>query len=174
MTKAFPVRLRTDIFLYDLHNMRSWLANEHVTHFLNENSKICSELAFLANNAPPHLLTYYFNKDGRFLLVCDEDGKSVGFIKLHRHTEKLYEIVFTIGDETLWGRGIGSSAVEKAVAFAFFELRAEKIFALIYSGNERSVRTVKNCGFVLENDSENMKKYAVTLKCFTERGKRRK
>ena len=67
------------------------------------------------------------------------------------------------GEQSLWGQGYGSLAVQAALRQAFFEWRAEKLIARIYQENLRSVNTVCGCGFVREHRGGNLDRYRITM-----------
>ena len=58
-----------------------------------------------------------------------------------------HEIVYAIGEESLWGRGYGKGAVRSALSAAFLDSRAERVIARIDPENTRSIRSVCACGF---------------------------
>lgn len=58
-----------------------------------------------------------------------------------------YEIVYAIGEESLWGQGYGKTAIGKALTFAFADLRAVSVIAKINPENTRSRRLAAACGF---------------------------
>lgn len=164
MKKAASIFLRADMEPRDVKNLSGWLENQRVTRYLNESERMPEQLRLLLENTPAPLLTCRFNQQGRFFLVCDETEDSIGFVKLRRQEDEgCYELVFAIGDETLWGNGYGSQAVQAAQRRAFFDWRARKMIAKIYHGNLRSQRTVLGCGFREERRMEALSCYSITL-----------
>ena len=84
------------------------MSNPNVTLFLNEDPQIISHLTRLSALAPGPMLTYHFNQHGRFFLICPEDETAVGFVSLRlADAPASYEIVYAIGEESLWGLGLG-------------------------------------------------------------------
>ena len=71
--------------------------------------------------------------------MVSREADSIGFVKLKQQEPGSWEIVFAIGERTLWGNGYGSQAVRAAQARVFLEWRARKLRAKIYHGNIRSV-----------------------------------
>ena len=59
----------------------------------------------------------------------------------------IYEIVYAIGEDTLWGQGYGEAAIDKALRIAFSKLGAHSVIAKINPANERSRRLAAACGF---------------------------
>lgn len=74
MMKAASVSLRADITLADVDRMIGWMENPNVTRFLNEDPQIVHFLGQLSANVPEPMLSYHFNRSGRFLLVCTPQG----------------------------------------------------------------------------------------------------
>lgn len=164
MKKAASIFLRSDMEPRDVRNLTNWMENQKVTCYLNESKNTTKELQHLLDTTPTPMLTFRFNQQGRFFLVCDEQEDSIGFVKLKQQTSPgCYEIVFAIGDETLWGNGYGSQAVQAAQYEAFLEWRAKKLTAKIYHENVRSKNTVRRCGFHEEERLENLSCYSITM-----------
>lgn len=147
MMKAASVSLRADITLADVDRMIGWMENPNVTRFLNEDPQIVHFLGQLSANVPEPMLSYHFNRSGRFLLVCTPQGQSIGFVKLTPTRQGCYEIVYVIGDESLWGHGLGTAAIRAAQSRAFLEWGAEELTAKVAPRNSRSVRGLSSCGF---------------------------
>ena len=100
---------------------------------------------------------------GHFSLICRGD-ESIGFVKLRKlHERGVYEIVYAVGDETLWGRGYGESALRAALSMAFLERRAQSIIAKIHPENRRSVRTARACGFQRYSADTALHLYGLTM-----------
>lgn len=148
----------------DVQNLADWMENRDVTRYLNEEQCAAEQLQELLETVPAPMLTYYFNQWGRFFMVCEEaDDASSGFVKLKEQEDRrCYEIVFAIGDDTLWGNGYGSRAVQAAETRAFLDWRAQKLTAKLYHGNSRSVRTVRCCGFREERKLDELSCYSIT------------
>ena len=161
MKKAASIFLRTDITPTDVGNLINWMEDPYVTRYLNEDGRVGEQLVHLARTAPAPLLTCHFNQQGRFFMVSRE-ADSIGFVKLKQQEPGSWEIVFAIGERTLWGNGYGSQAVRAAQARVFLEWRARKLRAKIYHGNIRSVGTVRNCGFREEQRLETLSCYSIT------------
>jgi RimJ/RimL family protein N-acetyltransferase len=164
MKKAASIFLRSDVVPDDVRNLCCWLRNRHVTRFLNEDTAAPEALERLLQTTPSPMLSYHFNRQGRFFLVCDNHEESIGFVKLREHATGCFELVFAIGEEELWGNGYGSQAVMAAQSRAFFEWRAKKLIAKVYHDNIRSIHTVRRCGFREEQRSATLSQYAITMK----------
>ena len=163
MKKAASIFLRADIGPTDVRALANWMEDREVTRYLNEERGTAEQLRKLAASVPEPMLTYHFNQRGRFFMACGGDEGAVGFVKLKELTDqRCYEIVFAIGDETLWGNGYGSKAVQAAEVQAFLHWRARKLTAKIYHGNVRSVRTVCRCGFREERRLDALSHFSIT------------
>ena len=163
MKKAASIFLRADMGPADVWDLANWMEDREVTRYLNEERGTAERLRKLATSVPAPMLTYHFNQRGRFFMACGGDEGAVGFVKLKEMEDsRCYEIVFAIGDQTLWGNGYGSQAVQAAESRAFLDWRARKLTAKIYHGNARSVRTVLRCGFREERRLENLSCYSIT------------
>ena len=163
MKKAASIFLRADVEPADVQDLANWMEDREVTRYLNEERGTAERLRKLAASVPAPMLTHHFNQRGRFFMACGGDEGAVGFVKLKEMEDaRCYEIVFAIGDQTLWGNGYGSQAVQAAESRAFLDWRARKLTAKIYHGNVRSVRTVLRCGFREERRLENLFCYSIT------------
>lgn len=148
MQRAQTVFFYNDVSVSDAQNIVKWLKNAEITQYLNEIPGITDTIERLSlSHADKHLLTYHFNKNGKFFMVSS-DGEPIGFIKLvSSGLSDEYEIVIVIGEERLWGSGYGRAALKQCLHTAFFTLRAKKLTAKIHSDNKRSVHLFRNIGF---------------------------
>ena len=106
----------------------------------------------------------------RFFMVCRKDGEGVGFVRLMPGGGRnAYEIVYVIGEESLWGQGLGESAVRCAQAQAFLELRAERMVAKIMPQNRRSIRCVCACGFESAETGGELLRFEMTSAAYFQR-----
>ena len=134
-----------------------------MTQYLNESGSAAEEIRLLLEQTPAHLLTLRFNQSGQFYLVCDKSDRSVGFTKLCPKGGGQYEVVYVIGEEALWGRGIGHQALRLALNKAFFEKRADAVSAKIHPQNHRSVRTALSCGMCAAQTTGKLAVYSVSF-----------
>lgn len=163
MKKAASIFLRAEIKMNDIELLIRWMNNPNVTRYLNEDENVVHSLRRLSQTVPEPMLTYHFNRTERFFLVCRGDDEAIGFVKLRKTGESgAYEIVYVIGEEELWGRGYGKSAIRSALATAFLEWRADKVVAKIYTENVRSMRAVRSCGFSQSSEGERLCRYKIT------------
>lgn len=167
MKKAASIFLRAEIYPNDLEQLIRWMENPNVTRYLNEDSQVIDSLRRLRDTTPSTMLTYHFNQTGRFFLVCRSNGACIGFIKL-RETIKQghYEIVYAIGEESIWGHGYGQASIRAALSMVFFEWRAKQVTAKIYAENQRSVRSVRACGFTTDSPNGQLLHYSITMNTY--------
>ena len=111
MDKAASVFLRADIRPEDGSHLIRRLRNRNVTRYLNEDASAPEQLERLLRTTPPPLLTCRLNQHGRFFLICRNWGPPLGFVKLTPAGRGVYEIVFAVGEQSLWGQGYGCGFV---------------------------------------------------------------
>lgn len=112
MKKAASIFLRAEITPRDIQPMIRWLENPRITRYLNEDPHITRLLRHLLEEVPAPMLSLHFNRDGRLFLVCRPDGETIGFVKLRKLPQpEAYEIVYVIGEESLWGQGFGEASI---------------------------------------------------------------
>jgi RimJ/RimL family protein N-acetyltransferase len=163
MDKAASIFLRPEIGAEDIRYLAHWLRSERVTRYLNEEADTPEALERLLSSTPEPLLQCRLSRLGRFFMVCRDWGTPIGFIRLVEQAAGDYEIVFAIGDETLWGRGCGSQALQAAMRLVFLDWRARRLTARIYHGNQRSVNTVCGCGFLRERSGAQLDAYGIRM-----------
>ena len=163
MKKAASIFLRTELNCSDVKLLIRWMENPAVTRYLNEDPAIAASLRQMQSTVPEPMLTYHFNRMGRFFMACTPAGDTVGFVKLRHWNGGIYEIVYAVGDEALWGRGYGTGAVHSALAAAFLEWRARKVVAKIHPENRRSIRSVCACGFRCAEEGSRLHRYEITM-----------
>lgn len=169
MKKASSIFLRNEICPRDVEAMIGWMDNPKVTKYLNEDPALKYALKDLLRNVPAPLLTFRFNGFGKFFIVCLNKNQAIGFVKLKEIECGIYEIVYVIGDESLWGHGYGESALSSALTTAFCTLRAKKVVAKIYPENSRSIRAALSCGFICRRPEGRLHLYSIRADEFFER-----
>ena len=148
MKKAASVFLRGDICRRDLELMALWLEKPQITRYLNEHASVVYDLTRLADTVPEPMLGYHLNRQGRFFIICCAEGDAIGFVKLARTAiPGEYEIVYAIGEDSLWGFGYGKAAIHKALSLAFSQPEVRSVVAKIDPCNVRSRRLASACGF---------------------------
>lgn len=83
----------------------------------------------------------------RFAICLKENDRYVGNIQLINVNEKDAELHVFIGETTLWGKGIGKSAVIKALDFAFDELCLNKVKLEVHNENTNAKKIYDSLGF---------------------------
>lgn len=170
MKKAASIYLRAEICRRDVDRMIRWMESPNVIKYLNEDLNIVPRLKRLNASTPEPMQSYHFNRLGRFFMVCRKDGEGVGFVRLMPGGGRnAYEIVYVIGEESLWGQGLGESAVRCAQAQAFLELRAERMVAKIMPQNRRSIRCVCACGFESAETGGELLRFEMTSAAYFQR-----
>ena len=169
MKKAASVFLRTEIYPEDIPLLIRWMENPHVTRYLNEDENIAASLRTLARSVPAPMLTWRFNQGGRFFLICQADDTPIGYIRLRTMQADAVEIVYVIGEESLWGNGYGKQALHAALSRAFLQKRVDKIVAKIHLENQRSIRSVCACGFRPVPQPGHLRHYRMTMDDYLER-----
>lgn len=139
------ITLRQDIFSEDALKIADWLDDQEIIEHLNEHGATSDHIRKLVKNSTLPIYNQVFNQRGTFYLIC-LDGESIGYVKFIPKKSG-HEIVITIGDKDLWGKGYGTRALKKALNEAFFSLRYEKIDAKIKAGNRRSLCLFEHIGF---------------------------
>jgi RimJ/RimL family protein N-acetyltransferase len=87
-----------------------------------------------------------------FVICLREDGRpigTIGFFDLSLLNGSA-ELGISIGEKALWGRGLGTDALEVLIDFGFGELRLERIKLRVYDFNKRAIRAYEKVGFTLE------------------------
>ncbi len=142
------VFLRLEVKEQDAVKMISWLQNQNITKYLNEDVNSPYLLQKIIDDKRTDFLTYYLNQDGRFFLIDNEQG-SIGFINLFTIiAKKEYEVVIAIGDEINWGKKYAKKALEKIVKEVFYNWRINRLNAKIHVDNHRSINLFEHLGFV--------------------------
>ena len=156
------VTLRTEILPTDLTAMMRWLANPHVSHNLNEHEQITAQLHQIYDARLP-VLTPLFNQNGRFWMIDRDFERSVGFLRAVYGAENSVEMVIAIGDEALWGQGLGKKALQAALREIFLEMRKSRILVHIKHGNTRSHNLFMNSGFSFVQERTHTTQYLLTF-----------
>lgn len=88
----------------------------------------------------------------RFLICRLDDDTPIGRADLFDIDRTNGHLTFgiAIGDPQLWGRGLGTDAVNAIVDYAFGELRMERVMLDTDADNLRAQAAYRKAGFVLE------------------------
>jgi RimJ/RimL family protein N-acetyltransferase len=87
-----------------------------------------------------------------FVICLREDARPIGTIGLFDLSllNGNAELGISIGEKALWGRGLGTDALEVLIDFGFGDLRLERIKLRVYDFNKRAIRAYEKVGFTLE------------------------
>ena len=167
MKKAASAFLRMEICHADITRMIRWMRNPNVTKYLNEAPDVAQSLEQLVRSVPEPMYQYHLSRTGHFFMVCHQENESVGFVKLlPTAMEGAYEIVYVIGEDALWGHGLGQQAVRSALSKAFLHLRADRVVAKVMPQNLRSIRCVRACGFQQMAEMPRLVRFEITFDAY--------
>ncbi|OUS69948.1 hypothetical protein B1748_29895 [Paenibacillus sp. MY03] len=81
-----------------------------------------------------------------------ESKKLIGIIGLKQidFINRNAELYIYIGEEDLWGQGLGTESVKLMVEFAFKEMNLHRIQLFAFSYNTRAIRSYEKAGFIVE------------------------
>ncbi|MFA6947356.1 MAG: GNAT family N-acetyltransferase [Eubacteriales bacterium] len=201
MERVLSVFLCRDITRDDTMRIARWLDNRRVADNLCEADGISESIISLGESVPPCMLSMRLSSGGPFFMIglpradgtCGDYSErasgedyetesddylynaeytdSVGFLKLTERGGDEYEITLAVGEEELWGHGIGSASVKSSLAHAFFELRASTVTANIKRQNARSLAIFRGAGFCKVAEGEITDRYAMTRSDFIARSR---
>lgn len=89
------------------------------------------------------------DRDDNFLFAIESENELIGGIGLHKRAVHCYETGYWIGEQ-YWGKGYATEALNKALDFAFNELKIVRVEAFVFEGNSASERVLEKCGFKKE------------------------
>ncbi len=158
------ITLRQDIFTKDALKIADWLEDHEIVSHLNEENQISDQIRYLVDTSNLPIYNQIFNQQGLFYMICLH-GESIGYVKFVPKKSG-QEIVITIGDKDLWGKGYGKTALKKALSEAFFSLRFEKIDAKIKSMNKRSLLMFEHLGFEKNGEVTDLHHFSIDLDTF--------
>lgn len=124
----------------------SWFRDETVTRFLeSRNISRDDALQFMRWGKQ--------TGNRRLFAICVEaTGLHIGNIKVGDIDQKAStsDLVTFIGDRDYWGRGIATTAIRLATAYAFKELGVRKLHAGMYAQNLGSLKCYTRAGWLVE------------------------
>lgn len=87
----------------------------------------------------------------RWVITMKDDGKPIGTIGFHKWSRISHraEVGFDL-TPGYWGKGLMTEALSEVVRYGFMMMGLNRIEALIYVENERSLRLVERLGFQQE------------------------
>lgn len=162
--KSDVIQLRQEVFESDAWKIIDWLGDAEIVKYLNESQNVCDNIRQVVCRVNVPVLTHLFNQNGSFFMIVDKE-EPVGYLKLIP-SGKTAEMVVVIGEKEKWGKGLGSTAVNKGLSHVFFELRMDKVIAKINFNNNRSKRLFKKVGFKEEKELSCEIQYSITMEEF--------
>ena len=97
-------------------------------------------------------LTNVMKDRSKEYFIIELDNKPIGTIQLididltHRNAE----LTIRISNQNLWGKGIGSKAVDVLCQHAFLDLGLIRVWLRVFSPNERAISAYQKVGFEVE------------------------
>lgn len=134
-----------------------------MTKYLNEDKNIVDELENLLRHTDEIMFRFHFNRYGHFYFVRTESRKPLNFIKLKEKSRVNYEVVYVIGHEELWGQGLGTKALKRAMYNIFLLYRGQSITAYVHQENIRCINSLKKCWFKKTDETGEYIKYSITM-----------
>ncbi len=91
-------------------------------------------------------------KEDQVMLGIEFEKRLVGFVQLVRidHRMRRAGIGIGIGEKNIWGQGIGKTALRILLDYAFMVKGLERVYAEVFSFNQRSRRLMERVGFQQE------------------------
>lgn len=129
----------------DAPNLVQWMNDVDVTRYLSHYLPMTLEeeeiwIAERHKKYPHHIV---------WGIEMRETSRLIGTVGLHLidHRSGIATLGISIGEKTEWGKGYGTEAVERVVAFAFEVLNLRKVTLEVYGSNGRAQACYKKCGF---------------------------
>jgi len=87
----------------------------------------------------------------RWVIVRKSDGEAMGTCGYHRWEKRFFraEIGYDLSP-SFWGQGYMTEALRAVISSGFEQMKLNRIEALVYTENDRSIRLLQNLGFVQE------------------------
>lgn len=133
----------------DLEFIFSHFSNPLVTEYLMDEPP-------LENREQAQHIIDFYNRPGeknnsRWALVLKENQQVIGTIGFHRWEKPYFrsEMGYDL-TPAYWGYGLMSEAIQAMLRFGFEQMGLNRIDALVYVDNPRSVNVLKKAGFQIE------------------------
>ncbi len=105
---------------------------------------------------------YYsqFSDDELYKLTAVDENGIIGHLTIRfiDNARKIARLGFVIVDDTKRGLGCGKQLVSSAVAYAFNELKADKVTLGVFENNTPAIQCYLSCGFKIV-EKENIESY---------------
>jgi len=81
--------------------------------------------------------------------IIEREERPVGELELAQvnHRTRSAEVRICVGDRTLWGQGIGTAAMTRALDVAFGPMALEEVYLRVFANNERAIALYDRMGF---------------------------
>lgn len=86
------------------------------------------------------------------MLGIEFEGQLVGYVQLALidKYERRAAVGIVVGEKSMWGRGIASTALRILLDYAFTVRSLDRVYAEVYGFNQRSLRLMERVGFQKE------------------------
>ena len=143
--KARRVSLRA-LGVEDLDRTLEWVNDPEVTRYTGTVFPI---------SANEHQLWYQEmvrDRTRRMFAIVTSDAKHIGNIGLKDidWVARNAEVLVYVGEAEFRGKGYGTEAITALVDFAFQRLNLHRLYAKVFSYNERAMKSFEQCGFQRE------------------------
>lgn len=90
-----------------------------------------------------------------YLIIEKESEKPIGITSLIHidYKNRNAECIIDIGDKASWGKGYGTEAMKRLLAYGFLEMNLHRIYLRVFSFNNRAIQLYKKLGFQQEGIS---------------------
>ncbi len=87
-----------------------------------------------------------------YIIVDKSTNEDVGIVSLINidYKNRSAECIIDIGSKNSWGKGIGTSAMNLILNYAFNELNLHRIYLQVFSFNENAIKLYEKTGFIIE------------------------
>jgi RimJ/RimL family protein N-acetyltransferase len=133
----------------DIANFVRWLTDGETISYLSMRApmSVAMEEKWFEN------MLEHQGKDAYHFVMCLlEDDRPIGTMGLFAidYVNGSAGIGISIGEKELWGKGLGTDAMNAIVDFGFGMLRLERLWLEVYDFNKRARRSYDKSGFTLE------------------------
>jgi RimJ/RimL family protein N-acetyltransferase len=159
--KPLPVLRGRSVFLRpperdDIDRFVRWFSDADMLRFIGMRAPMSRALE---ERWFEHMLESQGKEVFHFVICLREEGRpigTIGFFDINLLNGSA-EVGISIGEKSLWGKGLGTDAMEALVDFGFGELRLERIKLRVYAYNARARRSSEKVGFTLEGTERRAK-----------------
>ena len=132
--------------LEDASASYSWFANPAVTEYL----PLAGKAALPIDHIETYLARVEKTDRPEIALTIEMIGEGpIGCGGFRNFDTDAAELRLVLGEPSLWGRGLGTEAMQLMLAFAFRTLGLKRIWLVVRADNERAVRLFTRIGMVV-------------------------